>query len=80
MYREEDMKCMKWLRTPKFHLALVIAWALLLVPTVLWWKESILWVAAMSLYANVASHWSAYQGARAERAEREDQDGTDEEL
>lgn len=46
-------------------------WALLAVPTALWWKESILWVALMSLYANIGAHWSAYQGARAEKASRE---------
>lgn len=41
-------------------------WALLAIPTLLWWRESILWVAFMSLYANVASHWAAYQASRAE--------------
>ena len=54
-------------RRPEFHLALALGWALLLVPTLLWWKASILWVASMSLYANIASHWSGYQAARAER-------------
>jgi hypothetical protein len=43
-------------------------WAALLVPTLLWWRDSILWVAAMSLYANFIGHWSAYQAARAEEA------------
>ena len=42
-------------------------WALLVIPTLLFWKSSILWVAAMSLYANFIGHWSAYQAARAER-------------
>lgn len=41
-------------------------WVSLMVPTVVWWKESILWVAVMSVWANVGSHWSAYQGVRAE--------------
>lgn len=53
--------------SPRFHLAMTATWALLLIPTLLWWRDSILWVAAMSLYANVAAHWSAYQGARAEQ-------------
>jgi len=43
-------------------------WAAALLPTLIWWKESILWVAFMSLYANFATHWSSYQGARAEKA------------
>lgn len=50
----------------KVHATLTLSWLLLGIPTMLWWKESIAWVAWMSLYANVASHWSAYQGARAE--------------
>lgn len=51
--------------TPRGHRLIAIAWALALVPTLLWWKDSILWVAFMSLYANVASHWSAAEGAEA---------------
>ena len=54
---------MRWV-----HLALTIAWGLLAIPTVIWWKNSILWVALMSVYACMTAHWSAFQGARAERA------------
>jgi hypothetical protein len=43
-------------------------WLALVVPTVLWWRESILWVALMSVWANVAAHFSAWQAARAEAA------------
>lgn len=50
----------------RFHLIMMVAWALLLIPTLLWWKESILWVAAMSLYANFVGHFSAWDAARAE--------------
>lgn len=52
-----------------FHLCMTILWALLIVPTVIWWKQSILWVAIMSVWANLAAHFSAYQGARAEKNE-----------
>lgn len=48
------------------HLALAATWALLIIPTVIWWKDSILWVAGCSLYANVIAHLAAYAGARAE--------------
>ena len=48
----------------RFHKWATIAWAVLALPTVLWWRDSIFWVAFMSLYANVASHWAAYQAAR----------------
>lgn len=51
----------------RFHLIMIAVWVLLAVPTALWWKESILWVACMSLYANIGAHWSAYQGSRAEK-------------
>lgn len=48
------------------HLALAGVWALLAIPTVLWWKDSILWVALMSVYAIVVAHLAAYDAARAE--------------
>lgn len=45
------------------HLTLGAVWALLLIPTLLVWKDSVLWVAGMSLYANVVGHWSAFQAS-----------------
>lgn len=36
-------------------------WMGLGIPTVLWWKDSILWVALMSIYANVESSFSAHE-------------------
>lgn len=48
------------------HAALTLLWVLLAVPTLLWWRDSVAWVALMSLYANVAGHWAAWQAARAE--------------
>jgi uncharacterized membrane protein len=65
----------KWLRGATIHLVLGLVWVVLLVPTVLAWKDSILWVAFMSLYANVAGHWSAYQAARTEREVKTSGDG-----
>lgn len=52
----------------RFHGIATLAWVALLVPSVLWWKESLLWIILMSGWANVASHFSAWQGARAEDA------------
>lgn len=49
-----------------FHWTVAVCWLFLAIPTLIWWSESILWVAFMSLYANVASHWSAAQAAEAE--------------
>jgi hypothetical protein len=51
----------------RFHLAATLFWAALAIPTLLWWRSSIMWVAFMSLYANVASHWAAWQASRAEQ-------------
>lgn len=57
------------------HRVLKYAWAAALIPTLIWWKDSILWVAAMSLYANVVGHASAQEAAKAaveaERREHE---------
>lgn len=48
------------------NLVLAVAWALLIIPTVLFWSESVLFVAAASVYANVAGHIAAWQASRAE--------------
>ena len=50
------------------HLALTLVWLVLIVPTVLWWKDSVPWVSLMSIYAIVVSHATAWQAARAEDA------------
>ena len=52
----------------RFHAAATVVWALLIIPTLLWWSESILWVALMSVYACVTGHFSSWQAARAEDA------------
>lgn len=53
------------------HRVLQWTWALLLVPTLLWWKDSILWVASMSLYANFVGHASAAEAAEGARAAKD---------
>ena len=55
----------------KFHLTMMGIWASLAIPTVLFWKESILWVSFMSLYANFVGHFSAWDAAKAERNSEE---------
>lgn len=50
----------------KVHFILMIVWVLLAIPTLLVWKESILWVALMSVYAIVAAHLTGWDAARAE--------------
>lgn len=53
----------------RFHFAMMWLWALALIPTLLWWKQSILWVAAMSLYANFVGHFGAWEASRAQTDE-----------
>lgn len=49
----------------RLHLALTFAWGLLLVPTLLWWQESVVWVVLMSWYANFSTELNNYRTARA---------------
>lgn len=58
----------------KLHLILTGLWSLLVIPTVIWWKDSILFIGIVSVYANVVSHWTAFQAAKAEEAVSKDQD------
>lgn len=51
----------------RYHRIMATMWVLLIIPTLLWWKDSVLWVALMSLWANIASHWSGAQAAGAEK-------------
>ena len=52
-------------RASKVHIGLTAFWALMMVPTILFFKDSVLWVSIVSIYALVASHWSAYEAAQA---------------
>ncbi|MEV0584096.1 hypothetical protein [Nonomuraea sp. NPDC050310] len=49
------------------QLGFALMWAVLIVPTLLWWRDSVLWVALMSAWANIAAHLAAWQAARAEK-------------
>jgi hypothetical protein len=51
------------------HTALTLAWAVLAVPTLLLWRDSVLWVALMSLWANIAAHWDAREAAKAKESQ-----------
>lgn len=46
----------------KVHLALAVLWALMVVPTILFWKNSVLFVGLVSVYALVITHLSAAAG------------------
>ena len=50
------------------QLCLAIVWVLLVIPSLIFWSSSILWVIFVSLYANVATHFGAHVAWRAKRA------------
>lgn len=55
-----------------FHAAATVAWIMLVIPSVLWWKESIPWIVFMSVWANVVGHWSSYQATAAQLEAKDD--------
>ncbi len=58
-----------------FHLVMVGVWIILLIPSVLFWKDSLLWIIFLSIYANIVGHMSGYSASRAERKAEKDQGG-----
>jgi hypothetical protein len=49
-----------------FHGILTGVWLLLIFPSLILWRNSITWVVFMSVWANVAGHFSSWQAARVE--------------
>lgn len=58
-------------RLRTFHLIMTVFWTLMIVPSILWWKDSVLWVIVLSVWANLASHFAAWQASRGEIVQRE---------
>lgn len=54
----------------RFNLVFTFLWIALTPPSVLFWKDSILWVIVISLWANIVGHFSAYLAARSEAAQQ----------
>lgn len=48
------------------HAVMTVVWFGAVAPTVIWWHDSVLWIALISCYANAVGHFSAWQGSRAE--------------
>ena len=69
-----------WLTRRNVHLGLGIIWILLLIPAFLFWKESILFVIVMSIYANVEASFAAREGASAEKEQIESRKRIEETL
>lgn len=51
----------------RFHAAMTVLWGLLIIPSLLWWSQSVPWLVLISVYANLAGHFGAYQASRAEQ-------------
>ncbi|HGS4221265.1 TPA: hypothetical protein ACL9MW_003085 [Klebsiella pneumoniae] len=66
--------------TPVFikrcHLVAAVMWVGLAIPSLIWWKDSVLWVILISIYANIVGHLSGYSAARADHAAEESEDST----
>lgn len=48
------------------HGSLVIVWAVLIGPAIIWWRDSVAFVVLCSVYANVAGSAASWQSARAD--------------
>lgn len=54
---------MHWLKSNQY-LVRAIFWMCMILPTILWWRESVLWVAMMSLYANIETALGAHEARK----------------
>lgn len=50
----------------RFHAVATVVWVVLLVPALLWWKDSVPFLVLISVWANIASHWASFQAAKAD--------------
>ena len=53
-------------RNRRIHATLTVVWALLIVPSILFWRNSVPYLVAVSVYANLAGHWAAYEASKEE--------------
>jgi ABC-type lipoprotein release transport system permease subunit len=54
-----------------FHATMTGVWLVAIVPSVLWWSQSVAWIVFMSVWANLAGHFASWQAARVEVKEDE---------
>lgn len=58
----------------KFHASAVVFFMFLTIPAVLFWAESVPFLVYISMWALIAAHWAAFQGAHSEKEQKEDND------
>jgi hypothetical protein len=56
---------------PRIHLGLTLAWGMLIIPSILWWSQSVPWLVFMSAWANVAASAASWQAAKAAQSHRD---------
>ena len=59
----------------RFHLAMIIGWVGLSLPGLTVWRESLVFIIASSLYANIEASFAAYMSARVEHKQEERANG-----
>jgi hypothetical protein len=57
------------MKASRRHLLLTAFWVVFTIPVLLWWRDSIVLILIISIYANVVGHWSAYEAARAKEVQ-----------
>lgn len=50
----------------RYHSWAAWFWFIMIIPSVIWFRQNILWVIVISLYANLATEWGSWQSTRAE--------------
>lgn len=55
----------------KIHAWLTVLWLIAAIPILIWWRDSVPVLVFISVYANVAGHWSSYQASRVEVKQQE---------
>lgn len=53
----------EWVKK-RYHFLLAMMWVILAAPSLVWWKESVLWVILLSLYANFESSLAANEAKK----------------
>jgi hypothetical protein len=58
----------------RIHGYATVAWLILAIPAVAWWRHSVPFLVFVSVYANVTGHWSSWQASRVEVKQEEAMD------
>jgi hypothetical protein len=56
---------------------LLIFWVIMAFPSMIFWANSVPYLVGVSVYAIVAGHWSAWQAARTEVKQEEEEEKRD---